>query len=465
MKYFNKLCLLVLIITYVLIFSSSEKYIFAEDNNKFKVIGYYSEAPKFTDSVDNTVQFDKLTHIIYAFLIPAEDGSLIGVENPEKLKEIVEKGHKNNVKVLIALGGWSYKNVPLDPVFEKIAASDKDREILINNVIQFLEEYNIDGVEVDWESPDSGESALNYEKLIIELNERLKEKGKYLTAALNGGWSKTEGQETSEAITNRTLEEFDWINVMSYDLNNNDHSPFWHASSSIEYWVNRGLPKEKIVIGMPCFAKPSWKFYKELVNEDRENAYKDYVEGKDIDSYYNGINTIKEKTRLALQKAAGVMLFDINEDTMDELSLLKAVNDTVKEYSLINLEEFNNKIHIIINNKELTFSKDENMGIPFIDENYRILIPVRKPLEMIGAQVSFDEENNIVTAVKNDIVLEIPIDQDYLKVNGEIVQMDTKAVVKYDRTYTPLRYIFQAFKYNIEWREETKTARISKSPI
>ncbi len=451
------------VLIYTISFSTSQKYVFAEKDNDFKIIGYYSEAPRFTESIDKTVQFDKVTHIIYAFLIPDEDGSLIGVQNPEKLKELVEKGHKKNVKVLIALGGWSYENVPLDPRFEKIAASEEDRKKLIDNTVAFVEEYNLDGVEIDWESPDAGESSQNYEKLVIELNEKLKEKGKYLTAALNGGWSKTEGQETSNAITDETLKEFDWINVMSYDINYKDHSPFWHADSSIEYWLNRGIPKEKIVIGMPCYARPSWKFYKELVQEDKENAYKDYVQGNDADSYYNGINTIKEKTRLVLKKASGVMLFDINEDTMDDLSLLKAINDTVEEFSFMGLEEFNNRIYFIIDNHELTFKEEEKMGIPFIDENNRALMPVRKPLEMIGAQVSFDEKNNVVIAQKEDILVEIPIDHYYIKVNDEIIMMNTKATIKDGRTYTPVRYVFEAFKYNVEWREVTKTARINKS--
>ncbi|MFZ5969323.1 MAG: glycosyl hydrolase family 18 protein [Bacillota bacterium] len=458
----RKIFAVLLTIAYVLSFTFDQSYIFAESSKgyeDFKVIGYYSEI--FNDSIDQNLQLDKLTHIIYAFLIPGEDGSLIGIEKPEKLKELVEKSHKNDVKVLIAVGGWSYQNVPLDPTFEKMAGSDETRNKFIDNVMKFVDEYNLDGVEIDWEYPDMGESAENYEKLVVGLGKELKEKGKYLTAALNGAWSYTAGPDVSKAVSDRCLEEFDWISVMAYDMNNEQHSPFWFAETSIGYWITRGVEKEKIVIGVPFYARPSWKQYRDLVAEDKENAYKDYAKGEPLDSYYNGINTIKEKTRLALKNASGVMIFDVNEDVTGELSLVKAIKDTIDEVSSMSEDEFKNRIYLVINGHELSFHKDEDMGIPFIDKNSRIQVPVRKSLEMIGAEVSYDERNRIVSAVKDNITMEIPISKDYIKINNTTVKMDTKAIIQNGRTYIPLRYVFEGFDYRIEWHGESKTAIIS----
>lgn len=75
--------------------------------------------------------------------------------------------------------------------------------------------------------------------------------------------------------------------------------------------------------------------------------------------------------------------------------------------------------------------------------------------------MSYDEKNNIVTAKKEDITLQIPIHKDYIKVNDEIVKMDTKVIIKDGRTYIPLRYVFEGFNYNIEWHGESRTIRIS----
>ncbi|SHK53305.1 glycosyl hydrolase family 18 protein [Tepidibacter formicigenes] len=449
-----------LLLAFIFIFSFNNNYIFA-NNKDFKVVAYCSDI--FKDSVETNIQYDKVTHIIYAFLIPTEDGSLVPIKKADELEKLVKKGHENNVKVLIAVGGWFDENyVPLDARFEKIAASDELRKKLVNNIMKFVNDYNLDGIEIDWEYPNPGDSSQNYEKLVLELGSKLKEKGKYLTAALNGAWSKIGAPEASRAVTENCLKEFDWINVMSYDINNEQHSPFWHANTSIDYWLNRGVPKEKIVIGIPFYAHPDFKQYRNIVAQNKENAYTDMAIIDSINYYYNGINTIKEKTRLALKKASGVMLFDVNEDTLDDLSLVKAINDTINEVSSMSKEKFNNKIYFIINNRELTFNEDENMGIPFIDENNRTLIPIRKPLEAIGAKVSFDEKNYIVIAKKDNITIEIPINKDYIYIDNQKLKMDTKAFIKGERTYIPLRYVFEGFGYNIDWHEESKTIIINK---
>lgn len=439
-------------------FFMSTIVISAQGTKELRVVGYCSEV--FNDSVD-TIQFDKLTHITYAFLIPKEDGSLFAIEKPDKLKELVKKSHQNNVKVLIAVGGWSYKNIPLSSTFEKIAASAEARKKLEDNISNFIDEYQLEGVEIDWEYPTLGQSSQNYEKLILELRQRMNAKGKYLTAAVAGSWSETEGTAVSEAITSNCLNAFDWINIMAYDLFVK-HSPYWFAETSVDYWLNRGVPKDKIVLGVPFYAKPSWEQYRTLVADNKENAYKDYAYGVPLDSYYNGINTIKEKTRLAYNKASGIMIFDINEDAAGDLSLLKAINDTQKEVLAMSADEFKNKIYFIANNKELTFNDNDGLGSPFIDKNNRTLVPVRKCLEYIGASVSYDAAARTVTAKKDGTVVKITIDQNNIQVNDNTVTLDTKAIIKNNRTYVPFRAVFEAFNYQVDWHGGSNTIVVTK---
>lgn len=434
-------------------------YIFAQDTDDFKVVAYCSDL--FKDPVETNIQYDKVTHIIYAFLIPKEDGSFVPVKKPDELKKLVKKGHENNVKVLIAVGGWfDEAYAPLDNRFEKIAASDKLRSNFVNNLNKFVEKYNLDGVEIDWEYPDLGQSSLNYEKLILELNSKLKENNKYLTAALNGAWSKEEGPEVSKSVTPKCLESFDWISIMAYDMNNEQHSPFWFADTSIEYWLNRSVPQSKIVIGIPFYAhptNPTWKVYRDFVKEDSENAYKDTATIDGIKYYYNGINTVKEKTRLALNKASGVMLFDVNEDTLDDLSLVKSINDVINEASSITFEQRQQKLNFVVANHELIFDENDNLGVPFIDANNRTLVPVRKALQSINVTVSYNDLDRVVHATKDNHDLKIPIDKDYIYLNGQKIQMDTNATIIDGRTYIPLRYVFESFNYKITWHESSKT--------
>lgn len=430
----------------------------AKDNH-FKVIGYYSGS-LFNEPIEK-LQTDKLTHIIYAFLIPQEDGSLITLEKPDQLRELVAQAHNDGAKVFIALGGWSYQGKPLVTVFESVAASNEKRALLVKNVCSLVKEYELDGVELDWEHP-SQSSIGNYEKLVVDLKADLDKEGKQLTAALNGAWSTTAGPEVSKLMTDVCLESFSFINVMAYDMNNAEHSPLWFADTSINYWLNRGVPAEKIILGMPLYARPSWKQYRHLVAENPEYAYIDHIADATLESYYNGLNTLREKTYIAMKKAGGVMLFDVNEDTEDETSVVSMIQDFQNRTEGYSKEELKQSVFVILKNREMVFLNEDGYGVPFIDDNNRTLIPFRKPIEAIGASVSYDVNNRVVSAVKGDITVKFTIGESMIFVNGKEVAMDTKAVIKDNRTYIPLRAVFSAFGYDAAWHGSSNTVYITE---
>jgi chitinase len=105
----------------------------------FKIIGYAGDG----NIVLSLIQFDKLTHINYAFLLPKADGTFFPLLNPSKLEQIVEKAHEKGVKVLISVGGWGY-----DGEFEILAVDAESRERFIENLLNLVEEYQLDGVDI-----------------------------------------------------------------------------------------------------------------------------------------------------------------------------------------------------------------------------------------------------------------------------------------------------------------------------
>ena len=439
-----------------------------EDYEKFRVVGYYFEG--FEDPIEENVQFERLTHIIYAFLIPNEDGSLVGVQYPEKFEKMVDMCHEKGVKIILGVGGWSYNNIPLDPTFEKLASSDDTREKFVENVIGYVDKYDLDGIDMDWEYPDRGQSAQNYEKLIISMSDKLMERGKTLTAALPGSPFPDRGLEAAEAISDNTLQRFDWINIMAYDADNGPgHSPYEFTENSISYWTRRGIERKRRVIGVPFYARPSWKLYRDLVAEDETNAFRDESSFGGVNSYYNGIYTIREKTRLALNTTSGVMIWEINMDTLDDKSLHKVINDTISKRR--NTDDSTNSIYLRIDGKEIEFGGD-GMGVPFADDNSRTLMPVRKPLEQMGVSVEYDEKNKVVKTQRGKMFVDIPIGEKYIVkmekderghvVKKNTVNMDTMAVVKSGRTYIPARYIFETFGYSIMWHEGSRTVIASE---
>jgi len=457
MKKLKSICL-ILIITILMISilsSCNSAQAFRETRvEEFKVVGYYS-GDLFNEPIEK-LQTDKLTHIMYSFIIPKSDGTLHELKNPNQLTELVAKAHKDKAKVFISLGGWSYEGNILEPVFRELAASEIKRKVFIENVCAMVDEYKLDGVELDWEHPNKN-TATDYEKLVIELSDALNIKGKELTAALNGSWYADWAAEDTSVISEECLKRFDFINVMAYDMNNADHSPIWFFENSISYWLNRGLPPEKIIMGIPLYAKPSWKQYRHLVAENPEYAYSDYAPTMPLESYYNGINTLREKTIIALNRAGGLMLFDVNEDTSEETSIVSMIDNMLTRTKHMTKNDLSKHITVIIDNRELVFEEDEGLGIPFINNYGKTMIPLRKTLETIGADVRFDNVKRIVVIEKNGITIKVPIGEKSIYVNEQNVKTDTAAILLNNRTYIPLRVIFEALGYNIDWHGNSKT--------
>lgn len=290
----------------------------------FMVIGYLPGR-----SVDTTaIPFHRLTHINFSFAVPAKNGGgLDALRNWDKLIGLVKKAHQHNVKVFISIGGWSIGDAPGDDSrFHRMAASQEERNYFITNVMEMVRRYNLDGVDMDWEYPDiENRSAEDNVLLMKQLGDSLHAINKKLTAAVVHYGNQGEG--TKKEIFGIV----DWLNLMTYDDDKGQpipHSPYSLAEKSYNYWVKqRGLPPQKAVLGLPFYGKPRGKLqqYKDLVNAGADPF------GDTYDSvYYNGINTIKKKTQFAQkEKMAGVMIWEISQDTYDNRSLLKAINEVI----------------------------------------------------------------------------------------------------------------------------------------
>jgi GH18 family chitinase/chitodextrinase len=280
-----------------------------QSSAQFKVIGY---VPSWSGDV-NAVQYSKLTHINYAFVLPTASGGLQSVDNPGKLQSLVSLAHANGVKVLISVGGWNDGN---DSGFEQLAAGSGTRTAFTNNIIAFVNQYNLDGADIDWEYPDAGASASNYVLLMTQLSSALHAQGKLLTAAVVG----TGGDGVSASV----FSQVDFLNLMAYDFNNFDHSTYAYATQSINYWKGKGLPASKTVLGVPFYGRPSWQSYAAII-AGGGSPYADTYNGVG----YNGITTIKSKTDLAYDQAGGIMIWELSQDAVGTYSLLSAIHDEV----------------------------------------------------------------------------------------------------------------------------------------
>lgn len=171
------------------------------------------------DYKPENVPVEKLTHIIYSFsnvidgLMKFRDPEASG----EKLKGLVSQKSRNpDLKVMIACGGWGADG------FSDMASTAENRKAFVQSTMDFIEKYQLDGVDIDWEYPAipaagtgaRAEDKQNFTLLMKELREALDklDRPQTLTFA-SAGWKRYyENIETLEV-----MKYVDFMNVMTYD--------------------------------------------------------------------------------------------------------------------------------------------------------------------------------------------------------------------------------------------------------
>ena len=115
---------------------------------------------------------------------------------------------KDKLKVSLSIGGWNDGN---NSAFESFAASSGGRTTFTNAVMGLINQYNLDGVDIDWEYPDPGTSGNNFTALMSQLSTAMHSRGKLLTAAVVSGGS------TANGVQPAVFGYVDFLNIMTYD--------------------------------------------------------------------------------------------------------------------------------------------------------------------------------------------------------------------------------------------------------
>jgi chitinase len=289
--------------------SASAAPVVLPDPPAFKVVGYQ---PSWAGTIVG-LQFDKLNYIDYAFALEAADGSVTLPKPTSLLAGLVEKAHQSGVRVLLSIGGWNNGD---DSAFNTLSANADARTKFATTLDGYVDQYQLDGVDIDWEFPEA-DVAQGYTAMMMELSAYLKPKGKLITIA---GAAFSDG---SGGITTDAIQYIDMVNIMAYDGNNGaGHSPYSFAQSSLTLWQGKGFPMSKLILGVPFYSRPSNTPYSALVTQSPAAANEDQLGNE----YYNGIPTVQAKTALAMTQGAGIMAWDLSQDTRNtDLSLVSAI--------------------------------------------------------------------------------------------------------------------------------------------
>ena len=109
--------------------------------------------------------------------------------------------------------------------------------------------------------------------------------------------------------------------------------------------------------------------------------------------------------------------------------------------------------------------KAVNFDVPPTTINDRTMIPLRATFEMLGASVSWDDNTQTATGVKDGISVMLTIGSNTLYRNGNAVTLDVPPMLIADRTLVPVRAISEAFGCQVDWDENTQSVIISSTTI
>lgn len=91
----------------------------------------------------------------------------------------------------------------------------------------------------------------------------------------------------------------------------------------------------------------------------------------------------------------------------------------------------------------------------------RVMVPVRAPMEQMGATVTWDEASQSVTLVKNGVTAVFTVGQTAYTVDGVSKTMDVAPELTNGRVAFPIRYCAEALGALVSWNPENNTVNIS----
>jgi chitinase len=214
------------------------------------------------------IDFRLYTHLCHAFLTADGEGR-VQKRGSVPSRQLTDDAHKAGVKVLISLGGWGW-----DKQFASIVSKPECEERYAKAVMEIVDESNYDGIDFDWEYPDTKEEVPGFERLTRrfrkELDELGKKKGRTMVVTMAASANPGTLKWLDKAFL---LETMDWINVMTYDYTGEwtdyagHHSPLHSSSkqsggsgrsteSSMRYLLEeRGIPASRLAVGIPLYGR------------------------------------------------------------------------------------------------------------------------------------------------------------------------------------------------------------------
>ncbi|WVO21177.1 uncharacterized protein IAS62_002483 [Cryptococcus decagattii] len=236
------------------------------------MLGYYPDWSAYYLSPES-VDWDRFDILDFAFAIPNSDGSLYFTDDSstDSLQRLVSTGHAAGKRVKLSIGGWTGS-----AYFSTIVADNSLRATFVSNIYDMYEQYNLDGIDIDWEYPGtagadgnavSSSDSANFLIFLQELRAALPSEAIITTATQVWPFAGSDGNPMSDV--SGFAKVLDWILIMNYDVwgssstpgpnaplsdgCGNSTQPLANAYAAVSSWTTAGMPANKITLGVPAY--------------------------------------------------------------------------------------------------------------------------------------------------------------------------------------------------------------------
>ncbi|MGL5042413.1 MAG: glycosyl hydrolase family 18 protein [Culicoidibacterales bacterium] len=236
------------------------------------------------DPVD--VPFDKITHVNYGFILVDKETGKLKSNDPwadfsdavpgggkDYIGQITRLADKNNVTAMVSIGGWDNS---IEGAFDTVTKTPEAMNKFTDELVKFMLDNNFDGIDIDWEYPDTPVKQERFLRLMKQLREKITIAGKkndryyQLSAAVTAAYAKMPFIDPTNVAP-----YLDTFNVMSYDFHGawenktGHHSALYPSKKSVdpkltvdgamnEYANVYNVPKQKLLVGLGYYSK-GWK--------------------------------------------------------------------------------------------------------------------------------------------------------------------------------------------------------------
>lgn len=280
-------------------------------------------------------------------------------------KEYIEWAHKNGYKVWPMISNTEAQNIKstqktdssnILKVTSKIMNSYELRKELIQNIVKVCEEYNLDGINIDFEYMYEKDVDL-FSRFIIELEPRMEK----IQAVLSVDVTAPDGSPNWSLCFDRTVisKSADYIIFMGYDQYSSNTVGTtagynWVEKNIVKFIENYDVEPEKMILAIPFYTKiwtetsdgkvssktVTMKNVKKILPADAEKNWNDelkqyYVEYQSGSStkkmWIEDLESIKEKVSLVNKyNLAGISAWQKDQE-LDEV--WKVIDDELKNYN------------------------------------------------------------------------------------------------------------------------------------